>query len=64
MESRQEVRAVERRLLLETLASRLPAGAISFSSRVRKIEKQGMDETLLELDNGNKILAKVIVVFY
>ncbi|KAM0934241.1 putative FAD-binding domain, FAD/NAD(P)-binding domain superfamily [Dioscorea sansibarensis] len=57
----QEVRAVERRLLLETLASRLPSGAISFSSRVRKIQKQGMDETLLELDDGNKILAKIVI---
>ncbi|KAH7659281.1 Kynurenine 3-monooxygenase and related flavoprotein monooxygenases protein [Dioscorea alata] len=57
----QEVRAVERKLLLETLASRLPSGAISFSSRVRKIEKQGMDETLLELDNGNKVLAKIVI---
>ncbi|KAJ0961856.1 hypothetical protein J5N97_029684 [Dioscorea zingiberensis] len=57
----QEVRAVERRLLLETLASRLPSNAISFSSRLKKIEKHGTDETLLELENGSKILAKIVI---
>lgn len=57
----QEVRAVERRLLLETLASRLPPGTISFTSRLKAIVMQGMDGTLLELDDGTRILAKIVI---
>lgn len=56
---RQEVRAVERRVLLETLASRLPPNTISFSSRLKSIERQGSEGTLLELDDGSHLLAKV-----
>lgn len=56
---RQEVRAVERRLLLETLSSKLPLNSISYSSRVKAIKKQGTGETLLELDDGTQLLAKV-----
>lgn len=57
----QEVRAVERRTLLETLAKRLPLDSISFSSKLSKIEKQDDGETLLELDNGSRISSKVVI---
>ncbi|KAL5198287.1 hypothetical protein ABZP36_001799 [Zizania latifolia] len=57
----QEVRAVERRALLEALASRLPPGAISFSSKFRSIAGQGPDGTVLELEDGRRILSKVVV---
>ena len=56
---RQEVRAVERRVLLETLASKLPPGTISFSSKLKSIAEQGPDGTLLELEDGRQILSKV-----
>ena len=56
---RQEVRAVERRVLLETLASKLPPGTISFSSKLKSIAEQGPDGTLLELEDGQQILSKV-----
>ncbi|ONM57402.1 FAD/NAD(P)-binding oxidoreductase family protein [Zea mays] len=58
---RQEVRAVERRALLETLASKLPPGAISFSSKLKSISEQGRAGTLLELEDGRQILAKIVV---
>ncbi|KAI0489153.1 hypothetical protein KFK09_028995 [Dendrobium nobile] len=57
----QEVRAVERRLLLETLSSKLPLNSISYSSRVKAIKKQGSGETLLELDDGTQMLAKIVI---
>ncbi|XP_010919743.1 monooxygenase 2-like [Elaeis guineensis] len=57
----QEVRAVERRVLLETLASRLPPNTISFSSRLKYIERQGSEGTLLELDDGSRVLAKLVI---
>uniref|UniRef100_A0A0E0LKV0 FAD-binding domain-containing protein n=1 Tax=Oryza punctata TaxID=4537 RepID=A0A0E0LKV0_ORYPU len=59
----QEVRAVERRALLEALASRLPPGAISFSSKLRRVVgQQGPDgATELELEDGRRIVAKVVV---
>lgn len=57
----QEVRAVERRALLETLASKLPPGAISFSSKLKSISEQGRAGTLLELEDGRQILAKIVV---
>nr|CAD1818509.1 unnamed protein product [Ananas comosus var. bracteatus] len=57
----QEVRAVERRVLLETLAGRLPPNTISFSSRLRSIAWQGKDGTLLELDDGRQVLAKIVI---
>lgn len=53
------MRAVERRVLLETLASRLPSNSISYLSKLRGLEKQGDGGTLLELDDGSKILAEV-----
>ncbi|XP_020095526.1 uncharacterized protein LOC109715112 isoform X2 [Ananas comosus] len=57
----QEVRAVERRVLLETLAGKLPPNTISFSSRLRSIAWQGKDGTLLELDDGRQVLAKIVI---
>ncbi|CAN6175452.1 unnamed protein product [Urochloa humidicola] len=57
----QEVRAVERRVLLETLASKLPAGTISFSSKLKSIAEQGPDGTLLELEDGRLILSKIVI---
>lgn len=57
---RQEVRAVERRVLLETLSSKLPPGTISFSSKLKSISEQGpAGGTLLELEDGRQILSKV-----
>lgn len=57
----QEVRAVERRVLLETLASKLPPGAISFSSKLKSIAGQGPEGTLLELEDGRRLRSKVVV---
>nr|CAB3457990.1 unnamed protein product [Digitaria exilis] len=57
----QEVRAVERRVLLETLASKLPPGTISFSSKLKSIADQGPDGTLLELEDGRQILSKIVI---
>ncbi|XP_055832194.1 monooxygenase 2-like [Solanum dulcamara] len=57
----QEVRAVERRVLLETLASRLPTDAISFSSKLANIERSENGETLLELEDGIRISAKILI---
>ncbi|KAL7167129.1 hypothetical protein ACSBR2_037743 [Camellia fascicularis] len=57
----QEVRAVERRILLETLANQLPPDAISFSSKLAKIERSESGETLLELMNGTRLSAKIVI---
>ncbi|GFZ15371.1 FAD/NAD(P)-binding oxidoreductase family protein [Actinidia rufa] len=57
----QEVRAVERRILLETLANQLPPDTISYSSKLAKIEKSESSETLLELADGTKISAKIVI---
>jgi hypothetical protein len=46
-------------VLLETLASKLPPGTISFSSKLKSIAEQGPDGTLLELEDGRQILSKV-----
>lgn len=55
----QEVRAVERRILLETLANQLPPESVRFSSKLSKIGTSGNGETLLELENGTRTIAKV-----
>uniref|UniRef100_A0A0A9DU41 FAD-binding domain-containing protein n=1 Tax=Arundo donax TaxID=35708 RepID=A0A0A9DU41_ARUDO len=57
----QEVCAVERRVLLETLASKLPPGTISFLSKLKSITEQGPDGTLLELEDGRQVLAKIVI---
>ncbi|XP_078437823.1 FAD/NAD(P)-binding oxidoreductase family protein isoform X2 [Wolffia australiana] len=58
----QEVRAVERKVLLEALASRLPPDSIRFSSKLKSITR-GDDamKTLLELEDGTQIEAKVVI---
>ena len=56
----QEVRAVERRLLLETLASQLPPETIKFSSKLKTIQSNANGDTQLELEDGSKLLAKVL----
>jgi 2-polyprenyl-6-methoxyphenol hydroxylase-like FAD-dependent oxidoreductase len=48
-------------VLLETLASKLPPDTISFSSKLKSIAEQGADDTLLELEDGRQVLAKVVV---
>lgn len=50
---------MERRILLETLANQLPADAIRFSSRLATIARTETGETLLQLDDGTRLLAKV-----
>lgn len=55
----QEVRAVERRMLLETLASQLPPNTISFSSKIKNIEGSKKDEIVLKLEDDSQISAKV-----
>ncbi|XP_014521122.1 monooxygenase 2 [Vigna radiata var. radiata] len=57
----QEVRAVERKVLLETLASQLPRDTIKFSSQLAKIEATSNGDTLLELVDGSKLLAKTVI---
>ncbi|KAL5723997.1 hypothetical protein ACHQM5_007318 [Ranunculus cassubicifolius] len=57
----QEVRAVERRILLETLANQLPPGTVRFSSKLAKIEKDGTTGTLLQLLDGTQLLAKIVI---
>ncbi|KAF8380593.1 hypothetical protein HHK36_028081 [Tetracentron sinense] len=57
----QEVRAVERRILLEALATQLPPDTICFSSKLAKIERAATGETLLELGDGTRLLAKILI---
>lgn len=57
----QEVRAVERRILLETLANELPPDAISFSSKLANIEKKKNDEILLEFENRSHLSAEIVI---
>ncbi|KAK9144629.1 hypothetical protein Sjap_004532 [Stephania japonica] len=57
----QEVRAVERRVLLETLANKLPDGSILFSSKLANIERTRAGETRLELADGTRLLAKIVI---
>lgn len=57
----QEVRAVERRILLETLANQLPSDSISFSSRLANIQREENGETLLQLQDGSELSAKVVI---
>ncbi|XP_022958654.1 monooxygenase 2 isoform X2 [Cucurbita moschata] len=57
----QEVRAVERRTLLETLASQLPAGTIQFSSKLEGIQRTDQDEVKLELVDGSQLMAKIVI---
>ncbi|GAB4858049.1 hypothetical protein Ancab_015951 [Ancistrocladus abbreviatus] len=60
-DSSQEVRPVERRVLLQTLADQLPPDAVKFASKLAKIEKAGAGETMLELDDGTQLSAKILI---
>ncbi|XP_022867002.1 monooxygenase 2-like isoform X2 [Olea europaea var. sylvestris] len=57
----QEVRAVERRVLLEALANQLPSDAISFSSKLSSIERSDKGETLLKLEDDTQMSAKIVI---
>ncbi|KAK0588048.1 hypothetical protein LWI29_033472 [Acer saccharum] len=57
----QEVRAVERRILLETLANQLPPESVHFSSKLANIETTADGETILELTNGTRLHAKIVI---
>ncbi|XP_027081551.1 monooxygenase 2 isoform X1 [Coffea eugenioides] len=57
----QEVRAVERRILLETLANQLPSDSVSFSSRLVNIQREENGETKLQLQDGSELSAKVVI---
>ncbi|GAB2300856.1 hypothetical protein Dimus_034891 [Dionaea muscipula] len=57
----QEVRAVERSILLTTLADQLPPNTIKFSSKLASIDSSDAGETLLELANGTRISAKIVI---
>ncbi|RWW23642.1 hypothetical protein BHE74_00042367 [Ensete ventricosum] len=57
-----DVLLLERRVLLETLASRLPPNTVSFSSRLKSIRKEGNHGSLLELEDGGRIRAKLLDV--
>ncbi|KAG7568518.1 FAD-binding domain [Arabidopsis thaliana x Arabidopsis arenosa] len=57
----QEVRAVERRVLLETLASQLPPQTIRFSSKLESIQSNVNGDTLLQLGDGTRLLAKIVI---
>lgn len=55
----QELRGVERRVLLETLAGELPRDTIQYSSKMARVESSPNGDTLLELADGSKLLAQV-----
>ncbi|XP_031400198.1 monooxygenase 3 isoform X1 [Punica granatum] len=57
----QEVRPVERRVLLETFASHLPPETIRFSSKLTGIKKSSDGETVLELADGTQVSAKIVI---
>uniref|UniRef100_A0A3Q7HSM5 FAD-binding domain-containing protein n=1 Tax=Solanum lycopersicum TaxID=4081 RepID=A0A3Q7HSM5_SOLLC len=58
----QELRVVERRVLLETLASKLPPNSISFSSKLSNIEtSENGTNTLLQLQDGTRVSAEVVI---
>lgn len=59
-----EMRAVERRFLLEVLAKPLPSDAIKFNSRVKNIKKpqSAQKYTELELEDGTIIKTKVCFI--
>ncbi|XP_022762265.1 monooxygenase 2-like [Durio zibethinus] len=55
-----EVRCLQRRLLLETLAKELPSGTIKFSSKVVSIEESGFFKRV-HLADGTIIKTKVLI---
>lgn len=60
--SRLELRAVERKVLLQKLADQLPPNTIRFSSKLSDIERAKTGETnLLQLVDGTQLSAKVVI---
>ncbi|XP_048320216.2 monooxygenase 2 isoform X1 [Ziziphus jujuba] len=57
----QEVRAVERRILLETLANQLPPDAVRFSSKLTNIGRSENGETVLGLVDGTQLYGKIVI---
>lgn len=58
----QEMRAVERSILLKTLADHLPPNTLQFSSKLAKIEQDdGTGETKLHLTNGSQLSSKIVI---
>ncbi|XP_010028754.2 monooxygenase 2 [Eucalyptus grandis] len=55
-----EIRCVQRRTLLETLANELPSSTIRYSSRVVSIEESGYLK-LVHLSDGSILKAKVLI---
>ncbi|XWS62623.1 hypothetical protein CRYUN_Cryun06bG0027100 [Craigia yunnanensis] len=55
-----EVRCLQRRLLLETLAKELPSGTIRFSSKVVSVEESGYFKEVL-LADGTILKTKVLI---
>lgn len=53
------MRAVERKVLLETLADQLPPESVYFNSKLTNISKSEGGETMLELVDGTRLSAKV-----
>ncbi|OMO74539.1 Monooxygenase, FAD-binding protein [Corchorus capsularis] len=56
-----EIRCVQRKLLLETLANELPSGTIRFSSKVVSIEEESGFFKRIHLANGAIIKTKVLI---
>ncbi|KAG9454462.1 hypothetical protein H6P81_007366 [Aristolochia fimbriata] len=57
----QEIRAVERRLLLETLANELPADSIRFSSKLKRIKRSETGDVSLELEDGTQLMSQIVI---
>ncbi|KAK1274215.1 hypothetical protein QJS04_geneDACA012518 [Acorus gramineus] len=57
----QEVRAVERKLLLESFMDQLPPDTVRFSSRLAAIQRNGSNGVLLELEDGMMISSKIVI---
>ncbi|KAL8168212.1 hypothetical protein V2J09_009711 [Rumex salicifolius] len=56
-----ELRCLERKFLLETLANELPNDTIRFSSKVVSIEESGPNFKLIHLADGSTIKTKVLI---
>nr|XP_025703938.1 monooxygenase 2-like [Arachis hypogaea] len=59
----EEVRAMEKRVLLETLAGQISQDLIQFSSKLAIIKSNPDRKTLLEHAYGSKLLAKILISY-
>ncbi|KAL8150909.1 hypothetical protein V2J09_020717 [Rumex salicifolius] len=57
----QELRSVERSALLEVLANQLPPNTVQYSSRLASIENTDNGEALLQLNDGTRLSAEVVI---